>query len=113
MNCFAVYSSNRIVLGVDVTHNISIGRGTRISREMKSKLENMIVSGATVPSLSHYVRYASLKFPGACIELTEYEDSSIHGRLATIPLLLTTCIGILITPSKVGTVPSINTPFST
>ncbi|PGH26692.1 hypothetical protein AJ80_01638 [Polytolypa hystricis UAMH7299] len=59
-------------------------RGCRITEQMKSRLEHMIVSGVTVPSLSHYIRFLDAwkagDYPSSFDHLHRYFDYTMHSR---------------------------------
>jgi anaphase-promoting complex subunit 5 len=58
--------------------------GSRVPDEMKSQLEHIIVSGVTIPSVSHYLRFLdSLRtgdYPSSFDNLHRYFDYTMHSR---------------------------------
>ncbi|KAK2743394.1 anaphase promoting complex subunit 5 [Myotisia sp. PD_48] len=59
-------------------------KGTRVSPEMRDKLEKLIRSGITVPSLSHYLRFLDSwragDYPSSFDHLHRYFDYTIQNR---------------------------------
>ncbi|KAI2267384.1 APC5 protein [Ophidiomyces ophidiicola] len=59
-------------------------KGTRVTEEMRKTLKWMLISGAAVPNLSHYVRFLDSwkagDFPSSFDSLHQYFDYTVHNQ---------------------------------